>query len=183
MFKEWKEFVSKPWTMQRVGKDLDMTEQEKSKKNACQEYFNFRDLISCHVRPYPKGTFNKTHYSEHQPFYEMRYDGTGEPFDNILQMRAAKIRNFLSTRDFMGVTHFWIQQYEALVASGTKTLIENIEGLTGAHARCKPSPPQKQRKRRRIDPNLLNYLIANLDWKAENLVGYHKSGTKKPTGR
>ncbi len=167
--------------MKRVGKDLEMTDLEK--EQGCQEYFNFHDLISCHVRPYPDGTFNKTHYSEHQPFYEMRNDGSGKPFDNILEMRAAKIRNFLSTKDFEGVTDFWIQQYEVLVSLGTDNLIRKIEDLTGAHPTCEPSPPQKERKRRRIDPELLNYLMDHLDWEAENLVGYHKSGVRKPTGR
>lgn len=179
--KEWKEFVTKPWTMNRVGKDLNLTEEEKLNESTCQEDFMFRDLVSCHLKPYPEGTFNKTHYSEHQPFYEMKYDGSGEPFDNILDMRAAKIRNFLSTKEYVGVNKFWTIQYEALVASGTQHIIQEIESLTGETARCDPSPPQTNRKRRKIKPGLMQYLMINLDWEAENLVGYTKRGVKKPT--
>ena len=86
--------------MERFGLDLEMSESgiEKRDGMVCQENFVYRDLISCHTRPYPKGFFNKLRYSQHQPFYEMRNDGSGEPFDNILELRAAKIRNFLDTR-------------------------------------------------------------------------------------
>jgi hypothetical protein len=178
--KNWKEFVTKPWTMNRVGKDLEMSEEDKLNKDACQENFMFRDLISCHLHPYPKGTLNKTHYSEDKPFYEMKYDGSGEPFDNSLEMRAAKIRNFLSVSEYAGVIDSWILQYEVLVASGTIDLIKKIEGLTGATASCIPSPPQENRKKREIEANLMEYLKKNLDWEAENLVGYHKSGMRKP---
>lgn len=183
MFLEnWKEFVTKPWTMDRVGKDLEMTEEEILKTDACQENFMYRDLISCHVRPYRKGTFNKTHYSEHQPFYEMRYDESGEPFDSILEMRAAKIRNFLSTKHFLGVTEFWMLQYEVLVNAGTLDLIEKIEAFTGTKSHCDSSPPQGHRKKRGINPDLVEYLMKNLDWEAENMVGYYKSGMKNPKG-
>ncbi len=177
---DWKEFVTKEWTMNRVGKDLEMTDEERSKTNVCQEQFRYRDLVSCYQRPYPEGSFNKTHYSEHQPFYEMKYDGTGEAFGNILEMRAAKIRNFLSTKQFMGVSIFWIVQYEVLVTSGTTQLINNIENLTGAQSQCMPSPPQNNRKRRGINPDMMAYLMENLDWEAENEVGYHRTGMRKP---
>lgn len=166
--------------MRRVGKDLEMTEAEKLSINACQENFTYRDLISCNHKPYPEGTFNKTHYSEHQPFYEMKYDGSGEPFDNLLEMRAAKIRNFLSTKHFAGVEDFWILQYEVLVALGTTELIQKIKDLTGAQSYCEPNPAQQTRKRRGVKPELMEYLMDNLDWKAENMVGYHKSGMRKP---
>lgn len=180
--KDWKDFVTKPWTMDRVGKDLEMTEEDKLKVDACQEYFMYRDLISCHVRPYPEGSFNKTHYSEHQPFYEMKYDESGEPFDSILEMRAAKIRNFLSTKHFPGVDEFWMLQYEVLVKAGTLDLIKKIEALTGTQSHCDPSPPQEHRMRRSVQPDLIEYLMKNLDWEAENMVGYYKSGMRKPKG-
>jgi len=177
--KDWKQFVATPWTMNRVGKDLEMSDEEKMSPTACQERFMYKDLISCHLYPYPEGTFNKTHYSEHQPFYEMRYDGSGEPFKDILEMRAAKIRNFLSTKYFHGVDKLWILQYETLVESGTSDLIEKIEKLTGAKSLCVPSPPQLERKKRGVDRHLMDYLMNNLDWDAENLVGYHKTGLRK----
>lgn len=165
--------------MKRVGRDLNMTMEERYKKNACQENFMYNDIVSCHIRPYPEGFFKKTHYSEHQPFYEMRDDSSGQPFDNILEMRAAKIRNFLATKDFVGVKDLFILQYERLVESGTQKLVETISELTGAEAKCDFYSPQHRRKRH-IDNDLIEYLMAKLDWDAENMVGYFKSGMRNP---
>ena len=183
--KDWKEYVTKTWTMERVGKDLNMTDDEKSGKAGpiCQEGFFYKDVITCHVRPYPDGYWDGTYdgkkrrhrYSEHQPFYEMRNDGSGEPYDNVLQMRAAKIYNFLDTVSFPWVEDTWVLRYEDLLKEGTQHLIESIEKVTGVKANCTASPPQN-RKKREIDPDLREYLLneKNVDWKAEKLIGYEK---------
>ena len=183
--KDWKEYVTKTWTMERVGKDLNMTDDEKSGKAGpiCQEGFFYKDVITCHVRPYPDGYWDGTYdgkkrkhrYSEHQPFYEMRNDGSGEPYDNVLQMRAAKIYNFLDTVSFPWVEDTWVLRYEDLLKEGTQHLIESIEKVTGVKANCTASPPQN-RKKREIDPDLRKYLLneKNVDWKAEKLIGYEK---------
>jgi len=123
MFLDWEEFVTKPWTMDRVGYDLEVTEQQKQDPYFCQDFFMYKDIVTCHVRPYPKGYFNKTRFSEHQPLYEMRPDGSGKPFGNILELRSAKILNFLQTKFYKGVKEFWILRYEDLLRYGTKDLI------------------------------------------------------------
>lgn len=183
--KDWKEYVTKTWTMERVGKDLNMTDDEKSGKAGpiCQEGFFYKDVITCHVRPYPDGYWDGTYdgkkrkhrFSEHQPFYEMKNDGSGEPYDNVLQMRAAKIYNFLDTVSFPWVEDTWVLRYEDLLKEGTQHLIESIEKVTGVKANCTASPPQN-RKKREIDPDLRKYLLneKNVDWKAEKLIGYEK---------
>jgi hypothetical protein len=178
--KDWKQFVTKPWTMPRVGKDLDMSVEEKSKAFGCQEHFNYQDVISCHVRPYSDNYFNRTHYSEHQPFYELNTKELNRPFHNILELRAAKIHNFLSTKNFEGVNKFLIIQYEALVSSGTYSLIEYIEDMTGVKSICDPSPQQQNRKQKRLNAEFINYLMESIDWDAENMIGYHKTGMRKP---
>ena len=159
--------------MERFGLDLEMSESgiEKRDGMVCQENFVYRDLISCHTRPYPKGFFNKLRYSQHQPFYEMRNDGSGEPFDNILELRAAKIRNFLDTRMYKGVEDLWTLSYEDLLNNGTSVIISRLEEIIGARSTCMPIPKQ-QRKKRNISPGLFEHLMHNLDWKSKNMVGY-----------
>lgn len=175
----WEEFVTKPWTMERVGFDLNMTEDEKNDPKACQEDFMYRDIISCHVRPYPKGSFEKTYMSNHQPFYEMRNDGSGDPFKNILEMRAAKNLNFLSVKDYRAVKELWLIQYEALSEGGTAEVIRDIEKMTGATAKCRAYPPQN-RKRRNISKDEIKYIEEHVSWEAENAIGYSKTGLRKP---
>jgi len=179
--KGWNKFITKPWTMDRVGLDLVVSEEEKNNTKACQEAFLFRHIISCHVRPYPLNHFDKTHFSNHQPFYEMRNDGSGAPFDNILEMRAAKNYNFLLTKDFRFVKQLWVVHYEEMLNGGTEELIRNIEKITGVKSSCKPSPPQ-HRKRRPIRRDEIKYLKDHLDWDAEEVIGYARTGMLKPTG-
>jgi hypothetical protein len=101
--------------MERVGLDLELTKEDKHDPGACQERFMYRDIISCHTRPYPRGFFQKTYMSNHQPFYEMKNDASGNPFENILALRSAKIRNFISVKDYKAVKELWVIQYEALL--------------------------------------------------------------------
>lgn len=167
------------WSMPRVGLDLMIDEEDRGTK-VCQEDFLYRDIVSCFTRPYPKSYFKKTRYSEHQPFYEMKNDKSGKPYKNILELRSAKIKNFLSTRDYKGVNDLWVIQYEQLLKDGTAPIISEIEEATGVTAKCSPSPPQN-RERRKIDLELIDYLLKHLDWEVEKELGYHKDGIFSPT--
>ena len=164
--------------MDRVGLDLTVDEVNRDTK-LCQEDFLYRDIVSCYTRPYAKSHFQKSRYSEHQPFYEMKNDKSGEPYKNILELRTAKIQNFLSTREYKGVHDLWVIQYEQLLKEGTAPIISDIEESTGATANCSPSPPQN-RKRRKIDIELIDYLLKHIDWEVEKEVGYHKDGILNP---
>uniref|UniRef100_A0A7S1CYM5 Uncharacterized protein n=1 Tax=Cyclophora tenuis TaxID=216820 RepID=A0A7S1CYM5_CYCTE len=165
--KDWEEFIQKPWTTERTGLDL------KLKDDAwCQEDFRYKDIVSCVMEPVPKSQFkNGLEFSEHQPFYEMRPDGSGKPFANIMELRAAKIRNFLEVRNYVGIADVWTVQYEFLLSKGTGHLLEKLEQWTGVKPTCQPIPPQK-RKKRKMSRTFARYLNKNLDWSAEGLVGY-----------
>ena len=151
-----------------------MTEEQKSDGRVCQENFQYKDIVTCNLRPYPDGYWNATHkhrYSEHQPFYEMRNDGSGEPYDNILEFRAAKIDNFLSVSQYPWVKDLWVLRYETLLLEGTKPIIAAIEKITGVKATCDPSPPQS-RKKRKVDKDLQKWLKQHVDWDMEGRIGY-----------
>jgi len=168
----WQEFVTRPWTMNRVFHDLNVTMEQKQNKHFCQEHFLYDDVVSCHPRPYPTGFFSKTRFSQHQPFYEMRNDASGQPFASVLELRVAKIYNFLSTQHYDIVQDLWIVPYEQVLRDGTRSLLQQIEQRTGIQAQCIASPPQT-RKRRELDPDMVQYLTTHIDWKAEQLIGYY----------
>lgn len=171
---DWKEFLTKSWTMERVGKDLNVTEEQKKNPHFCQEKFQYKDVVSCHVRPYPAGTFKKTRFSEHQPFYEMRNDGSGTPYDNILEMRTDKIKHFSSLVNYTNVEDLWVVQYEDLLSHGTKEVLEKLKQLTGVSPKCEWSPPQLNRKKRAILPEMMEFLNKNVDWEVEKSIGYEQ---------
>ena len=154
--------------MERIGTDkLGPNNQTEP----CQEHFDFKDIISCAKEPVPKSKYNKIHYSEHQPFYEMRNDGSGKPYKNIMEMRSDKIRNFLEVREYEGVADVWVVQYEYLLTKGTADMINQIADWTGIEPKCKTYPPQ-QRHNRPLEKEMAIYIKDHLDWEAEALIGY-----------
>jgi hypothetical protein len=167
---DWKVFLTKEWTTERVGKDLELMGNE-----TCQDDFLYKDVVSCVLEPLPKEYYNWTiRYSEHQPFYEMRNDGSGEPYANIMELRTDKIRNFLTVSNYAGVADVWVVQYEYLLHKGTEHLIDRIAEWTGVEAKCKPRPPQvrKQKRSRMISPEFAAFVRENLNWTVESWIGY-----------
>jgi len=168
---DWETFVTKQWTMPRVGKDLEMVNRT---GRVCQQNFQYHEVISCNIRPYPDGYFKKKPaYSGHQPFYEMKNDGSGIPYDNILDLRKDKILNFLGVANWSWVKEFWTLRYEDLLKNGTADIIQKIENLTGVKSQCVPSPPQN-RKKRLLNTSLILWMNDHVDWEVENMIGYHK---------
>lgn len=172
MFLDWEEFLTKEWSMERTGLDLTLPEAVKNGHERCQQNFKYQDIISCVLEPVPKEAFNHTlHFSENQPFYEMRPDGSGKPFKNIMEFRAGKIRNFMELKDHKGVADVWSIQYEYLLKMGTKRLLDQISDWTGIPYTCKPFESQ-ERTKRPLTREYARFLNQNLDWNAEGLIGY-----------
>ena len=187
----WEEFVTKELTMNRLYKDKAWRKEQLKHNNAtgriCQEGFKYHEIVSCLTRPYPEGYWgsHRIHrFSQHQPFYEMRVnDPEGRPYNDILEMRADKIRNFMESGTYSNVEGFWHYRYEGLLKSGTKELVKNIERATGVKRhpeKCKIYEPQDRRKRS-MDPEFVKYMTDHVDWKAEALIGYDKPRSRSVT--
>jgi hypothetical protein len=167
---DWETFLTKSWTTERAGKDLLLKGNE-----MCQDNFRYKDVVSCTLRPLPNSHYNYTlRYSEQEPFYEMRNDGSGKPYANIMELRTDKIRNFLSVAKYEGVADVWAIQYEYLLNMGTAHLIDRIQEWTGVEPKCSPKPSQvrKARKSRRLSPEFAGFLRQNLNWTVEGWIGF-----------
>ena len=168
---DWHIFLAKEWTTPRVGKDLELMGNE-----TCQEDFLYRDIVSCVEEPLPHSHYNITiRYSEHQPFYEMRNDGSGKPYANILELRSDKIRNImLSVRSYTGVADVWSVQYEYLLDMGTLSLLRRIQEWTGVEPRCKAHPSQTRpiKKTRLVTKDFAQHVRLHLKWSTEAMIGY-----------
>jgi hypothetical protein len=167
---DWKTFLTKTWTMERYGADLLLNGDE-----VCQEDFLYRDIVSCVEDPLPEDSYKHTlRYSENQPFYEMRDDGSGLPYDNIMEMRTDKIRNFMNTIHYPGVSDVWTLQYEYLVSMGTQHLLDRITEWTGVKPTCDAIPAQvrKPKGSRMIRADFASHIRQNLNWTVENWIGY-----------
>ena len=167
---DWRIFLSKEWTMNRVGKDLELLGNE-----TCQENFAFRDIISCIQEPLPRSYYqHKLRYSEQEPFYEMRNDGSGHAYANIMELRSDKILNVLSIREYPHIASVWATQYEYLLETGTGFLLERIRNVTGIEPHCQAVAPQvrPEKKTRVVTPDFARYVREHVNWTVEAMVGY-----------
>lgn len=162
----WLEFLRSPWTMERIG-----TDKLNDTTRRCQEHFEYKDVISCEVEPLPRSAYKKLDYSMHQPFYEMRNDGSGKPYNNVMELRTDKIRNFLSIKEYVGVADVWPVQYEYLLTKGTQELLDEITRWTGIEPNCTARPPQ-QRRNRPVEREMAEYIREHLNWTVESWIGY-----------
>lgn len=164
----WHDFVTKPWTMNRTDEDLAIEKSIQKHDGMCQEYFLPGQVVPC-VELEPT-VVDKDDGPIHG-LYEMRNDGSGLPYNNILELRRDKIRNFLEIRNFEGVLGFEAVRYEDLVTQGTSELILRLEKALDTKAQCNPHPPGRLSSRK-IAPEFEEYLEKNVDWATEALVGY-----------
>ncbi|GKY95802.1 hypothetical protein MPSEU_000540900 [Mayamaea pseudoterrestris] len=161
--KTWHEFVTKKWDMPRRGQDLDSL----STNTTCQERFLPNQVTPC-LENAPIEVLPGTMV---RPLYELRSDGSARPYDNILQLRSDKIKNFLSIRNFERVVGFAAVRYEDMVEQGTASLLQSIERQTGIKPMCQPVPPSTL-KRRQMPDEYYAYMKEHVDWKTEALIGY-----------
>lgn len=196
MNQDWYSFLSTPWSMPRPERDLtlwnskgkyvqlgDSNSSETSvMKRICQSDFAYNQVISCVKGTVPqkrKKHQGKNHYhrilrSEYEPIYELRNDGSGLAYGNILEMRRDKIRNHLSVGKWKWVENRVISvQYERLLVEGTGWLLDEISSLTGLKPQCNVTAPQPERlSHYPKEPGFVEWVGEHVDWETEALIGY-----------
>lgn len=159
--------------MDRYGVDRELFELNKTTKEqqwqepVCQYEFRPYEAIPCveNSTVFVPG-FRKVH-----SLYELRNDASGLPYQSILQLRADKIRNFLSVANFVGVRHLEVVRYEDMAANGTASLIRKLERILGVPATCQPTDPQVV-PNPPLPPGYEAYMRDHVDWDTEALLGY-----------
>lgn len=165
----WERFATKPWTINRLNNDFKL---KNKRGNYCQHDFNYREVIPCKVRS----------SEEKYPVYEMIPDGTNDDdsefFENILELRSSKIKNFVSTMYWENVTHFIGVKLEDLRNLGMDVLIQSIELRTGMLSFCIEPPAVTEEDylsllfQLRLDLNYTKWMSEHVDWNTERLIGY-----------
>jgi hypothetical protein len=152
---KWRDFVSMEWSMQRPEHD---------KSDSCQFGFLYPQVVPCTwLAP-------QDNRASH-PVYEQHKNGSS--FQSILELRAAKLRQFVKLKGENGI----IVQFEETL----QAVLEQIEQVTGVKHTCSDKETQQNLRDDstiEIDENLsssddfIEYLTAHVDWKSEKLVGY-----------
>ena len=175
---DWKAFVTKPWMMNRYGPDVAFegsTASSTSEDDQCLVCPGFgpHEVIPCMAN----WTIIQEVHSETNDrritdaFYELRHDGSGQPYDSILELRRDKIRNFLQVADVSSVRQMFAVQYDEMVTEGTDLLLSHLEAALGVKAKCVPyhgnaSPKQP------LDADFIEYMREHIDWDTEALIGF-----------
>lgn len=171
---DWSKFVTRKWTMPRYGVDLQYngwttdTSRNADAKACASGAFLPHQVIPCNA--------DRTSFSSQgikmQSLYELRNDGSGLPYDNILEMRTEKIENFLSVADFGRVEEVFVVRYEEAKLYGSSKLIEELENALGQKAACKPVEGDLTWRERTIPESFRHYLKEHVDWETEAKIGY-----------
>ena len=163
---DWKKFVSTPWTMARPKEDALL---EAHGGRVCQNRFRYHEVVPCTkpLNPSEDPTVRQP------PKYELRLDGSGMPYNSIVDLRRDKILNFLNTGKFDHVTAVLPVRYEDLLHDGTRRLLTAIEGMTGVKAKCEINEPRKRREKV-LDSDFVTWMNNRVDWSTEAILGYQK---------
>ena len=159
------DFVTKKWTTENI-KDED-TQLKGETGQVCQEYFTYQQVVPCVERV----------NTNENPVYELKRDGSAEPYDSILDLRADKITNFLNEVG-PNVENHTLVRYEDLVQGvdgkkGMEQVIWQIEQWTGETASCEAAWLDSDG----TDPKTLqkdDYDAVNqhAHWDVETSIGY-----------
>lgn len=169
------EFLTSPWTMERPERDLMFSKIEGP---VCQLGYAYNEVIPClrtkhdFVERQGKGP----NYSARDPQYELRQDGSGKPFNSILDLREAKIENIMSIESWDWVASLEVLRYEDLLTHGTESFLKYVEEITGTKMQCTPSPAAPERlSSYKLEPKIKNLIDKTLDWDIEGMIGYSNS--------
>lgn len=178
----WEKFVTTPWTMPRTAADKTYLKKQIAQGKTstttvkCQANFSYREMNSCVVKPYDENTLSPAYVSAGAglttPKYELLPDGSGRAFNSIIDLRAAKIENFLSVAEYDFVSRLLLVRYEDLKFGGTEVLLREIETETGVKANCRATPAQSEDKVLTLPEGQIGWLNEFVNWEVENLIGY-----------
>jgi hypothetical protein len=178
----WQDFVSRRWKMSRSDSDFDMDliksgrVEETFSRQICKQQFTLPEVVPCRYDN-TSTLVPEERLRGYEPIYELRRDGTGRSFENILELRSEKIFNFLVELPLLvKLGGFSAVRYEDLLRNGTQSFLEQIGRIMGIDelpASCKPTPPQPQRLgARKIPDGLKEWVNQHVDVERERLLGY-----------
>jgi hypothetical protein len=166
---DWREFLEKPWTMERPERDFEMQDET---GHVCQQGFRYNQVVSCVKSLQDDPSSN--------PIYELQQD-SGEPFESILQLRAAKLRNHVQqVGDWVPALR--VVKYEDLMESTKDDSGQSVPGVFETLQQlasdlnlgwsCKIRKAPAVNSSVKITQELVRFMNQHVDWRAEQLVGY-----------
>ena len=140
----------------------------------CYLGFGAHEVVPCRYDNATPPLIPISRYRGFHPIYELRHDGSGEPYSSLLSLKADKMAHFLLELPLrMKIGGFLPVRYEDLLRQGTASLIRQIADMVGIEPPCTPTCPHPDRMRARsIDPEFQKWIQDHMDVATERLLGY-----------
>ena len=199
----WLEFLTKPWAMRRPMRD-DNIEYINSTERICQYHFKYNEVVPCKLDDLKMGKRERADYrrdrhkregwikeyapiwgtenfepSHNQtgvssPCYELKVNGSGEPYESVIDMRRDKLENHLAVANWSWVKGHEIAMFDRMSdQSYVSSFLRRIEKQIGLNATCDniPSPKWKSKKSN-VSQEFMDWITKRVDWEIEAQVGY-----------
>ena len=169
---EWVQFVSTPWTIHRSKEELDLKSNAKDGEPIkCQLGFQYNEVISC--------LDQQDQLGKEAPIYELKVDGTGRPYNTILQLRHDKILNWLNTTNWNNVEFVHPVQYELLTKpGGLLSVMKVIEIKTRIKSACENQDIANINAPifwHDVPNEYISWMRMNVMWDVEYRIGYDQA--------
>lgn len=178
---DWKDFVDRPLYL-KDDDDEGETSYGTNESTVCQKGYARNTVSPCRANPnyvpkplrsIPKAFLHHLPFDTHNPFYEHN-PIDGRPFENLLQLRAFKVRNFLSLPERWELAGIGFLPYDRLLGDGLKSLTEEIATTLGILDAC-PSIAHFEKAPYNLTDEFREWITKAVDWDVERLIGYQRS--------
>ena len=121
----------------------------------------------------PKAFLRHLPFDTHNPIYEHN-PTDGRPFENLLQLRAFKVMNYLRLPERWEMAAIGFIQYDSLLGNNLEALTDEIGKTLGSHKVCS-SNQHFEKGPYNLTDDFVNWITKSVQWKIESLIGYHRS--------
>jgi hypothetical protein len=117
-------------------------------------------------------------FNGHNVIYELNANN-GRPFRDPLELRTAKIEDFLDIPNKWDLGSFLILQHEEINMNGTGTFLERVSKIVGTKPSCNADPPKRQPSKT-LDDGWAKWISEHANWETEAKVGYQRRAGAPP---
>ena len=170
----WKKFVNASMTLAGDGTN--------NSSRLCQNAYPFGAVSPCVMTKdlYPEivkkdyvsdlsAAPAKISFNAHNPIYEL--DPNGKPFAHPLELRTAKIKNFLDIPNKWDLGGFLKLRHEDVNEKGPLFLLNILSKMVGMPYECTPDPAMRQRSKQ-LKSDWEDWITKHANWEAEKEIGY-----------
>ena len=169
---DWKDFVDRPLHLE----EEDTAEESK----LCQMGYAPKTVSPCRnnpnyvpkpLRSIPKAFLRHLPYDTNNPVYEHN-PLDGKPFENLMELRAFKLRNVLSLPEKWELAGIGFVPYDNLLGKGLQSLTDEIGSILGISDSC-PTLEPFEKAPYNFSDEYRNWITDAVQWDVEKLIGYY----------